>query len=876
MLNQNFNLNSQIEWNNVHEKNASDILLNISQKHILTCNLDGSLKSFHLKNLKNSTNQIKLQSGIQCFALSKNSQIIACGTKNSEVHLYNSKDLSYHSTLARKNLPINSIDFDSNSQNIIMSFNETKIRIINIENPKEFKEISSFESIVSKVAYDPKGKYFSTTEFNGTTQIFTENDLKSIQKFENNSKHQFSSNGKFGAIWSPTGDFICVPDLENNCVNIVSRDSWEKIKTIKKPSKHTFLILGISIDSKYIATLSEDQKEITIWKIRSGKEINHFAHNTKIVGFGWGTPKSKTCYILDCNGKLGTWKNVLEKKKENKKKKKKKEKEIEKKKEKEIEKNIEEEVVEDSDNEYADLDAINVSEDETVNVLSDGDDIDDIDDIEMDSDNNGGGEYDFEEVTNDNMHEIFKRIHQITNTKKWKEWQNSQDISQIMKPFQTSSTPFESNTRRYLAWNMTGSIISIDEEELSILDVEFNDQTRHRSFRLNNRNNVGLATLSHYGVLFAGSSSQNDQEDSRMDLIQYKPLNQWPTNEEWRLSLDSPESAVSIACAKKFIAVATNLNFLRLFSSTGREFFVLSIPGPILSIVSNGENLLSVVYGNETHNLKFQLLDMETRSKIHESLISISPKSKLAWIGFSSSNLFSTFDSLGILRVLSNNWFGYQFIPVLDSRKFIDQKDGGKYWPIGLSSNEFYGILLSAKDTFPSAMKKPIITSLKLSVPISGQMEDSDLLQELILEKVMESKEQFNSDPQKQKTRWIETDSLLVRQYDIYCKTRNNIKAWEVCKEFHFQKSLGIALLIASKTGLNELAEKIEKLILKKKNEEKQILNQNSNQNSNQNLNQNSNQILNENPNQNQNQNSNENLNENENLNQNSNLFSSE
>ena len=64
---------------------------------------------------------------------------------------------------------------------------------------------------------------------------------------------------------------------------------------------------------------------------------------------------------------------------------------------------------------------------------------------------------------------------------------------------QPSSTPAK-NGRRYLLWNMTGLVISRDENVFSAVEVEFNSIDKHRPIRLTAHDSFSMAAL-------------NDEED---------------------------------------------------------------------------------------------------------------------------------------------------------------------------------------------------------------------------------------------------------------------------------------------------------------------------------------------------------------------------
>jgi chromosome transmission fidelity protein 4 len=138
----------------------------------------------------------------------------------------------------------------------------------------------------------------------------------------------------------------------------------------------------------------------------------------------------------------------------------------------------------------------------------------------------------------------------------------------------------------------------------------------------------------------------------------------------------------------RFAAVCTSLHFLRVFTITGIQRQIFSLPGPVVSMATQG-GLILVAYRQGQglqgeQSLGYWLLDMDKRCRhlVVKEMLPLSPKSTLAWIGFTSSGMPVTYDSTGVIRILhiagGNAW-----MPVANLSAHVKGKSD-HYWIIGI------------------------------------------------------------------------------------------------------------------------------------------------------------------------------------------------
>jgi hypothetical protein len=104
-----------------------------------------------------------------------------------------------------------------------------------------------------------------------------------------------------------------------------------------------------------------------------------------------------------------------------------------------------------------------------------------------------------------------------------------------------SSTPMKNN-RRFLLWNLTGMVITRDENTYSAVEVDFNNTEQHRTLRLTDHYNFSMAALDDAAVVFGAKSSNGNPS-----TVVYRPLLSWAPNSEWQVQLEKGEEALAVA-----------------------------------------------------------------------------------------------------------------------------------------------------------------------------------------------------------------------------------------------------------------------------------------------------------------------------------------
>lgn len=139
-------------------------------------------------------------------------------------------------------------------------------------------------------------------------------------------------------------------------------------------------------------------------------------------------------------------------------------------------------------------------------------------------------------------------------------------------------------------FNDIGYVRQTNTEEENMIDIDFHDASIHHAFRINNLLNHTMAALNSEALVLASEKF----EDCSSKLV-CRLFNSWDNFKEWNTEMPEDENIEAIAVGAKWVAVATSLRYLRLFTLSGVQRDILCLRGPVVCMNVSGD-LLFVVY----------------------------------------------------------------------------------------------------------------------------------------------------------------------------------------------------------------------------------------------------------------------------------------
>lgn len=135
----------------------------------------------------------------------------------------------------------------------------------------------------------------------------------------------------------------------------------------------------------------------------------------------------------------------------------------------------------------------------------------------------------------------------------------------MQEAFQPGSTPMQPGKRRFLCYNMVGSITTIEHDGYSHIEIDFhNTRSGPRVPSMTDYFGFTMAALNENGSVFANPC----KGEKGMSTLRYRPFSSWANNSEWSMRF---EEVTVVALGTAWVAAVTSLNFLRIFSEGGLQ-----------------------------------------------------------------------------------------------------------------------------------------------------------------------------------------------------------------------------------------------------------------------------------------------------------------
>jgi len=385
----------------------------------------------------------------------------------------------------------------------------------------------------------------------------------------------------------------------------------------------------------------------------------------------------------------------------------------------------------------------------------------------------------------------------------------------LQPPFQPSSTPAHL-MHRFMTWNSVG-IIRCHSEDISNIDVEFHDASTHHPLHMANVMNNTMATMSSSVVVFA-CEKDNDMP-SKLTCLHF---GSWDSNKEWTIPMSKDDNIKLVAANEDFVACATSLQFLRIFTVAGVQSQLLYLPGNIVTMAMINKKLM-VVYHKGAGINNHQIFGIQhlvyTKHKcwkvVTDETFQLREKFTLTWAGYSAEGTPALVDSSGTIflkQLQQNSW-----IPICNIKSQVKNKSDN-YWVIGIQEKTMQIRCVYCKGAnFPATLPRPVPTVIPFQLPLleitteKSKLEHDYMVNSIVTRNLEESKYTSNIQGEYDELEKKNTQ-LLIRLFALACKADRDYRAVEICKLMPDVNSITFAIQYASKQRKVGLAKKLDQL----------------------------------------------------------------
>ncbi|KAI7731328.1 hypothetical protein M8C21_027142, partial [Ambrosia artemisiifolia] len=691
------------------------VLWDRTAEHIVTASSSDTSISIHDALLPSVTPKVisNHKDGVTALALSPNSTCLASGSNDRSVKLYKFPGGEFESNISRFTLPIRALSFNRQGTMLAAGGDDDGIKLINTIDGSIARVLKGHRGSITGIAFDPKSEYLASVDSVGTVIIWELQSGTTIHNLKNIAPITSSDFSTLTALgWSPDGEMLAVSGLKNDVV-MYDRDTAEKLFTLRGDHTQPVCFLAWSLNGKYIATSGLD-RQVLIWDVDKKQDIERHKFDELICCMAW-KPHGNALAVIDVMGKYGIWDMVIPSSM------------------KSPTEGIPDLISQKSD-------GLLFFEEEEHEPSISGSLSDHGEDSLVGSEPPNRKRlrhFQYDEDSDEDMSlppkvESHKKPY-ISGKENMKS-RNATSAGPVavtgpvmQEAFQSGSTPVQPGKRRFLCYNMLGSITTMKHDEYSHIE-------RHV------------------------------------------------------VSLDGP--------------VVTASGF-------GDELAVVTHSSPPLP--SNEQMLM------------FEVFNVSNGTQPIKARLPLTPGSCLNWFGFSEEGQLSSFDSMGVLRVFTNQ-YGGRWVPLFSASKL--KKKDENYWMVGLNSSKLFCILCKSPDKFPQAVPKPVLTLLDLSIPLASSdlgaenLENEFILSNMHLNQIqrrIQETEALGQDAASLDDEALNSEAALdrciLRLIASCCTGDKLVRAIELVKLLSMEKSVRGAIKLVTAMKLPNLAERFNTIL---------------------------------------------------------------
>ncbi|KAJ1974297.1 DNA polymerase alpha accessory factor Mcl1 [Dimargaris xerosporica] len=726
-----------------HIEGFCPVVFSTDGSYIFTGGADCLVRGFQtapeLRDQESRTLESQTDS-ITCLAVATG--YLAVGSEDNTVVLYQVPSLEYQGIAMRGTLPIRDVQFSYDGKYVGVASDEQHVRLVQVDNIAQTIVLKGHAHSVRSLTFHPSRSLVATVDSEGTVRVW---DYSNIINGEGQCTHTLS---KYAARsdpdspfavkvqWHPSGQYLAVPRPDHSIavLGTTTELPWRPAMTLSQHHKGIVTHCAWSANGVYLASV-DTLGGFALWHLPKQSAIFYDTHKTPITQVAW-CPQGNILALMDNLGMLTVWDQVIPE-----------------------ESGLVLPATTDptafpgqappetrhtaaQDHHDATLNPEPLSANIPFAALADSEAGMDDDDVPRAAFQDTGS--DLDDFIVDDYPDAHERrqpsrsgSHQRYTTAAMPIGARHRPLRHaILHPsFQPGATPLLGQ-RRFLSFNMVGSITSIDHDTHCTINVDFHDKSMHRDFHFTDHYKYNLASLGERGILFGTTAKDGDAADHNVgdepSMVSYRPFESWAANSDWLYKLPAGEQLVALSLSNTHAAVATSQGYLRIFSSSGLPVAVLTIDPQVVCVASGGPYFLVVYRSNASSNnpnpalltttLGYLVYDAERQIQLQQGVMPLPASVGLQWAGFSDTQLPALYDTRGILHVLDKYRIPAQghWVPVWDGTVLVPSKDEELLtndphaleesdewlWVIGLSHTQVHGILCAPSDASPKSRKK--------------------------------------------------------------------------------------------------------------------------------------------------------------------------
>lgn len=215
----------------------------------------------------------------------------------------------FQTNITRFTLPIRVLAFNKSGSILAAAGDDEGIKLINTIDGSIARVLKGHKGPVTGLAFDPNSEYLASIDSIGTVVYWELQSGRVLHTLKGIAPDTGSDLSVMNVLsWSPDGETLAVPGLKNDVV-MYDRDTAEKLFSLRGDHVQPICFISWSPNGKYMATSSLD-RQILIWDVDKKQDIDRQKFDDRICCMAW-KPIGNALAVIAVTGKYGMWESVV-------------------------------------------------------------------------------------------------------------------------------------------------------------------------------------------------------------------------------------------------------------------------------------------------------------------------------------------------------------------------------------------------------------------------------------------------------------------------------------------------------------------------------------------------------------------------------------
>lgn len=206
-------------------------------------------------------------------------------------------------------MPIRVLAFNKSGTMLAAAGDDEGIKLINTVDGSIARVLKGHKGPVTGLGFDPNSEYLASLDSTGTLIYWELTSGSTLHTLKSIAPDLALDPSVMNVLcWSPDGETLAVPGLRNDVV-MYDRDTAEKLFSLRGDHTQPVCFLSWSPNGKYMATAGLD-KQVLIWDVDKKQDIDRQKFDERISCLAW-KPVGNALVVIDVMGRYGIWDSVV-------------------------------------------------------------------------------------------------------------------------------------------------------------------------------------------------------------------------------------------------------------------------------------------------------------------------------------------------------------------------------------------------------------------------------------------------------------------------------------------------------------------------------------------------------------------------------------